>query len=76
MKNSEEKVQEVIDNADKAFNKPGYPSSNMLYLKENARCEFLKVHLKAALETIEHMASMIKAEDEFHKNVHILKPWQ
>lgn len=66
---SEEKVQEVIDDADKAFNKPGYSLSNRQYWKENARCEFLKVHLKAALETIEIMEIVGGANNEFYQKV-------
>ena len=69
MKTPEKQIRDIINDADKAFDKHGFSASNRLYLKENARCEFLKAALKAAFETIEHEKGMRVATEEFYKLV-------
>lgn len=69
MKTPEEQIQKIIDDADAAFDKHGYSVSNRQYLKENQRCEFLKVHLKDAIETIEIMEIVGGANNEFYQKV-------
>ncbi len=65
---SEIKVEKVINDADIAFNRYSYAGNEETkrYCKENLRCEFLKVHLKLSLETIDHMKRMEKVNNEFY----------
>ena len=65
MKTSEEKVQKIIDDADAAFSKENYSYTGnyKLYLKENSRCEFLKVHLKSALDNLGKIVGETTSEE-------------
>ena len=69
------KVEKVISDADIAFNRYSYAGNEdtKRYCKENLRCEFLKVHLKLSLETIEHMKRMEKVNNEFYTKALQLK---
>ena len=68
----EQKVQKIINDADKAFERND-TGRGRRYFRENMRCEFLKVHLMSSLETIEHLKRMEKANDEFYMKALSLK---
>lgn len=65
---TEQKIQKVIDDADLIFNSNNHSGrgDERRYCRENLRCEFLKVHLKLSLETIDHMKRMEKVNNEFY----------
>ncbi|MEE9451049.1 MAG: hypothetical protein V3V72_13450 [Ignavibacteriaceae bacterium] len=69
LEQTEIKVQKIIKSADESFETNNYhlkDAMSLRYYKENMRCNFLKIHLKAAFETIEHMKRMEKANNEFY----------
>ncbi len=73
MKESEKKVQEIIDRADKAFNDESesfqLSDERKSFYRENMRLEFLKSHLISALNTIEWKEKRAITNDKFYSEL-------
>ena len=77
MKTSKEKVKEIIDNADKAFNEvyigSGKPKLELEYIRQLNQNDWLKTHLESAFEIIEYKNAMIKIDKDFHDHLREIK---
>jgi len=73
MTDSEKKVQEIIDKADKAFNDESesftLSDERKTFYRGNMRLKFLKVHLVAALDTIEWKEKIAITNKEFYSEL-------
>ena len=72
MTDSEKKVQEIIDEANKVSIEI-YKESTSELDKHRLQVEFLKVHLKSALDTIEWKEKMAVTNDKFYTQALNLK---